>query len=109
MSPASGVTMPWRSLSASLPVAMSYLSRAPIREAMAEGEEQSMRIFSSQSRVMNAHCGSTVGFTTSRFSPKRSPISCQYATDAEPMGSAPMRTPAALMASRSMISGSADT
>ena len=31
---------------------------------MAEGEDGSMRIFPSQSSVMNDHCGSTVGFTT---------------------------------------------
>ena len=46
-------------------------------EAMAEGEEQSIRIFSSQSRVMNAHCGSTDGLTTVMFSPKRWAISPQ--------------------------------
>jgi hypothetical protein len=44
---------------------------------MADGEEQSIRIFSSQSRVMKAHCGSTVGLTTVRFSWWRSPISPQ--------------------------------
>ena len=72
--------MPWRSASASLPVATSNLAPSDMRlisEAMADGEEQSIRIFSSQSSVMKAHCGSTVGLTTVRFRWWRSPISPQ--------------------------------
>ena len=70
---------------------------------MAEGDDGSMRIFSSQSRVMNRHVGSTSGFTTVRSSPYRSPMRAQYSTDAPPSGSAPMRMPARLMASTSMM------
>ena len=75
MRPASGVTMPWRSESASLPVAMSKVVSAfgsvifCTSEAIAYGEEQSMRILPSQSRVMKAQRGSTVGFTTVRSRP----------------------------------------
>ena len=71
--------MPWRSASASLPVAMSVAPSGIrlISDAIADGEEQSIRIFSSQSSVMNAHCGSTVGLTTVRSSWWRSPISPQ--------------------------------
>jgi len=72
MRPASGVTMPWRSASVSLPVAMSYGASAPIlpsREAIALGEEQSIRILPSQSSVMKRKVGSTSGFTTVRSSP----------------------------------------
>ena len=62
ISPPSGVTMPWRSASASLPVAIVELGRAaPISEAMAFGDEQSMRILPSQSSVMKRHVGSTAG------------------------------------------------
>ena len=68
-----------------------------------------MRIFPSQSRVMNPHCGSTSGLTTVSSSPYRRPISFQYSTDAEPIGSAPMRTPALRIASRSTTSGSSET
>ena len=68
-----------------------------------------MRIFSSQSSVMNAHCGSTSGLTTVRLSPNRLLISSQYATDAEPMGSAPMCRPDFAMTSRSMIEGRSET
>ena len=38
-------------------------------DAIAYGDEQSIRILPSQSSVMNAHRGSTVGFTTVRSSP----------------------------------------
>ena len=72
--------MPCRSASASLPVAMSNVASfgiLVISEAIADGEEQSIRIFSSQSSVMKAHCGSTVGLTTVRSSWWRSPISPQ--------------------------------
>ena len=74
MSPPSGVTMPCRSESASLPVATSNgarpsASRSDIRSrrlAMAQGLEQSMRILPSRSSVMNRHVGSTSGLTTVR-------------------------------------------
>ena len=76
ISPPSGVTIPCRSLSASLPVAMSNGAATPAaglmrvtRDAIAYGDEQSMRILPSQSSVMNAHRGSTVGFTTVRSRP----------------------------------------
>ena len=75
--PASGVTMPCRSESASLPVAMSYSSLRSISDAIALGDEQSIRILPSQSRVMNRQVGSTSGFTTVRSSPCRSAISPQ--------------------------------
>ena len=101
--------MPWRSASASFPVAMSNWSRDATSDAIASGEEQSMRIFSSQSRVMKAQRGSTSGFTTLMLRPKRSEIVIQYSTAAEPIGSAPMRNPESRIASRSMISGSAET
>ena len=68
-SPASGVTTPWRSASASLPVEMSKRSRAAMSEAMAFGDEQSIRILPSVSSVMNRHVASTSGLTTVRFSP----------------------------------------
>ena len=78
------MTMPWRSESASLPVAMSYgvcpsLSGviAFSSDAIAEGEEQSMRILPSQSRVMKDQVGSTVGFTTVRSSAYFSAIAAQ--------------------------------
>ena len=38
-------------------------------DAIAYGDEQSIRILPSQSSVMNAQRGSTVGFTTVRSSP----------------------------------------
>ena len=69
--------MPCRSLSASLPVAIWYWSRLPIRDAIANGDEQSIRILPSQSSVMNDHCGSTRGLTTVRSSPSRSAIAPQ--------------------------------
>ena len=74
ISPASGVTMPWRSASASLPIARSKRSRAPISDAIAYGDEQSIRILPSQSSVMNRNVGSTIGFTTVRSRPWRSAI-----------------------------------
>ena len=65
--------MPCRSESASLPVAMSNGAGSPAMrltsDAIAYGDEQSIRILPSQSSVMNAHRGSTVGFTTVRSSP----------------------------------------
>ena len=51
------MTMPCRSESASFPVAMSYLSRAEINDAIAFGEEQSIRSLPSVSRVMNPNVG----------------------------------------------------
>ena len=77
ISPASGVTMPWRSASASFPVATWNSSRRPISDAMASGDEQSMRILPSQSSVMNRHVGSTTGLTTVRSSRWRSAIAAQ--------------------------------
>ena len=103
ISPASGVTMPCRSASASFPVRMSYSSRRATSEAIADGEDGSIRIFSSQSSVMNRQVGSTSGFTTVRSSPWTSAMSCQYSTDAPPSGSAPIRTPALRIASTSMM------
>jgi hypothetical protein len=75
--PPSGVTMPCRSASASLPVAIWNRSRSPISDAMADGEEQSIRILPSQSSVMNRQVGSTSGFTTVRSRPCRSAIAAQ--------------------------------
>ena len=77
ISPASGVTMPCRSESASLPVAMSYFSFCATSEAIADGEEQSIRILPSQSSVMNRHVASTSGLTTVRSSLCRVAISAQ--------------------------------
>ncbi len=105
ISPASGVTMPCRSASASLPVAMWYSSLCSISDAIALGLEQSIRILPSQSRVMNRQVGSTSGLTTVRSRPCRSAISPQYATLAPPRGSAPIRMPAFLTASRSTTDG----
>ncbi len=102
ISPASGVTIPCRSESASLPVEMSYLSLFSIREAIAYGLEQSIRILPSQSSVMNGHAGSTVGSITSRPMSKLSAMYSQYCTEAPPIGCAPIFRPAARMASRSM-------
>ena len=56
--------MPWRSASASLPVARSNFERASISEAIASGEEQSMRIFPSVSKAIKRKVASTSGFTT---------------------------------------------
>ena len=69
--------MPCRSESVSLPVAIANSARRAISEAIAYGEEQSIRIRPSQSRVMNRNVGSTTGLTTVRSSPNRSPISPQ--------------------------------
>ena len=77
ISPPSGVTMPCRSASASLPVAIWNSSLRPTSEAMADGDEQSMRILPSQSSVMNRHVGSTSGLTTARSRPCRSAIAAQ--------------------------------
>ena len=77
ISPPSGVTMPCRSASASLPVSRSNSLRFATTLAIAEADEGSMRIFSSQSSVMNDQVGSTAGFTTVRSSPNFSAISCQ--------------------------------
>jgi len=60
--------MPCRSASASLPVQMSNSSRRSMRDAVACGEEQSIRILASQSSVMKRQVGSTRGFTTVRSS-----------------------------------------
>ncbi len=56
--------MPCRSESASLPVAIWYLSRPAMSEAIALGELQSIRILPSVSSVMNRHVASTSGLTT---------------------------------------------
>ena len=69
--------MPCRSESVSLPVAMANWSARLISDAIAYGEEQSIRIRPSQSRVMNRNVASTSGLTTVRSSPYRSPISAQ--------------------------------
>ncbi|CAM5450742.1 hypothetical protein SCALM49S_05608 [Streptomyces californicus] len=66
--------MPCRSASASLPVAMAYASRCSMSEAMACGDEQSMRILPSQSSVMNRQVGSASGLTTVRSIRWRSAI-----------------------------------
>ncbi len=63
ISPASGVTMPCRSESASFPVATSYAARLSTSDAIAYGDEQSIRILPSQSRFMNRNVGSTSGLT----------------------------------------------
>ena len=44
---------------------------------MAQGEEQSIRIFPSQSTDMKEKVGSTLGFTTVRFRPYRSAMTSQ--------------------------------
>ena len=69
--------MPCRSASVSLPVAMANSSRRPISDAIAYGDEQSIRILPSQSSVMNRKVASTTGLTTVRSSPNRSAISPQ--------------------------------
>ncbi len=74
ISPPSGVTMPWRSASASLPVDTWNRLRAAISDAIAWGDEQSIRILPSQSRVMNRHVASTNGLTTVRSRRCRSAI-----------------------------------
>jgi hypothetical protein len=98
--------MPCRSASVSLPVAIVNSPRRPISDAMASGDEQSIRIRPSQSRVMNRNVASTTGLTTVRSSRNRSASSPQYATLAPPSGSAPIRIPEARTASRSTTAGS---
>ena len=68
ISPPSGVTIPCRSASASLPVTMSYSSLWAATDAITEGLDGSIRIFPSQSRVMNRQVGSTWGLSTVRLS-----------------------------------------
>ena len=101
ISPVPGTTTPWRSASVSLASARSNLSRRATSLAIADGEDGSIRIFPSQSRVMNANCGSTASLVTVRSRPYRSPIRPQYATDAPPSGSTPIRSPDARTTSRS--------
>ena len=69
MSPAPGTTIPWRSASASLPSARSKRSRSSTRRAIAKGDDGSIRILPSQSRVMNPNCGSTASLVTVRSRP----------------------------------------
>ena len=69
--------MPCRSASASLPVAIWNSSLRRTSEAMADGDEQSIRILPSQSSVMNRQVGSTTGLTTVRSIPCRSAIAAQ--------------------------------
>jgi len=94
---------------ASLPVAMSYSDLREMREAMADGDEQSILIFPSQSRVMKRQVASTSGFTTVRSSRCRSAISAQYATLAPPRGSAPIRMPASRIRAMSTTFGRSST
>src|SRR4051794_29200115 len=101
--------MPCRSASASLPVAIWYSLRRCTSEAIAYGDEQSMRILPSQSSVMNPNCGSTFGLTTVRSSPCRSAIAPQYATLAPPIGSAPIRIPASRIAAMLTTEGRSST
>ena len=61
--------MPCRSESASLPNARSKRSFMATRFAIANGDEQSMRILPSWSSGMNPKVGSTTGFTTVRSRP----------------------------------------
>ncbi len=58
--------MPCRSASVSFPVAIAKSCWRAIRLAIAYGEEQSIRILPSQSRVMNRNVSSTSGLTTVR-------------------------------------------
>ncbi len=76
-----------------------YLSREFTSEAIAFGEEQSMRILPSVSSVMKRQVGSTSGLTTSIGRPCSARY-CQYCTAAPPMGSAPCVRPADLMAGK---------
>ena len=73
--------MPCRSESVSLPVATSNSSLpdsiSAISDAIADGDEQSMRILPSQSSVMKRNVRSTSGLTTVSSSPYREPISPQ--------------------------------
>jgi hypothetical protein len=61
--------MPCRSESVSFPVAIVNSCWRRIRLAIAYGDEQSIRILPSQSRVMNRNVGSTSGLTTTRLRP----------------------------------------
>jgi hypothetical protein len=58
------VTIPWRSWSASLAKATSKRSRIATNDTIAWGDEQSVRIFPSQSTDMKRNVGSTASFTT---------------------------------------------
>ena len=78
-------------------------------EAIAEGEEQSIRMRPSQSSVMKPKAGSTRGLTTVRSRPQRSAMRCQKSTAAPPSGSTPMRTPAERIASRSTTEARSST
>ena len=69
--------MPCRSASASLPVAIWNSALREISDAIAYGDEQSIRIFPSQSSVMNRNVGSTAALTTVRSSECRSAIAAQ--------------------------------
>ena len=60
-----------------LAVAIWNSSFRPTSEAIAAGEEQSIRILPSQSSVMNRQVGSTSGLTTVRSRPCRSAIAAQ--------------------------------
>ncbi|ETB00397.1 hypothetical protein O973_03365 [Mycobacterium avium subsp. avium 11-4751] len=75
------MTMPCRSESASLPVAIwkrpGSAVTVRIRPAIASGELQSIRILPSWSSVMNRHVASTSGLTTVRSRLCRSAISPQ--------------------------------
>jgi hypothetical protein len=72
-----------------------------MREAMADGEEQSIRILPSLSTVMKAKEGSTMSLVMVRFSPYISAIGSQYAMPEPPSGSTPILTPASRMRSMS--------
>jgi hypothetical protein len=80
-----------------------------ISDAIAYGDEQSIRILPSQSSVMNRQVGSTSGLTTVRSRPYRAPISPQYGTEAPPSGSAPIRIPAERTGSRSSTAPRSET
>ncbi len=73
-----------------------------MREAIACGELQSIRILPSVSSVMKRHVGSTAGLTTLRSMPRFSLMYCQYCTDAPPIGSAPILRPESMIAWMSM-------
>ena len=77
INPAVGVTIPWRSWSASLAKATSKRSRMATSGAMAYGDEQSVRILPSQSTVMKRNVGSTTSFTTVNAIPYRAMIGPQ--------------------------------
>jgi len=77
INPAVGVTIPWRSASASFAKATSKRSRMPTSGTMAYGDEQSVRILPSQSTVMKRNVGSTALFTTVAAIPYRAMIGSQ--------------------------------